>query len=161
MESLKRKLSTTRRPETANRNLLPELNQYKQNNVALQTQISSLMAKLNESKKSEKALRATLQDVEQRCAEWEGKAGQAQQLESSVQALQNTIDHLENRLEIANTEKLDAQEEIFNMRALKSPFDAQFPELQKQWTTKNDQQVSSLGNFFARVVRQSRISTDP
>lgn len=36
MESLKRKLSTTRRPETTGRNLLPELNQYKQNNVALQ-----------------------------------------------------------------------------------------------------------------------------
>lgn len=36
MESLKRKLSTTRRPETAGRSLLPELNQYKQNNVALQ-----------------------------------------------------------------------------------------------------------------------------
>jgi hypothetical protein len=36
MENLKRKLSSTRRPETASRNLLPELNQYKQNNVALQ-----------------------------------------------------------------------------------------------------------------------------
>jgi len=36
MENLKRKLSTTRRPETASRNLLPELNQYKQNYVALQ-----------------------------------------------------------------------------------------------------------------------------
>ncbi|KAJ4309482.1 hypothetical protein N0V94_008909 [Neodidymelliopsis sp. IMI 364377] len=160
MESLKRKLSTTRRPETASRNLLPELNQYKQNNVALQTQISSLMAKLNESKKSEKALRATLQDIEQRCAEWEGKADQAQQLESSVQALQNTIDHLENRLEIANTEKLDAQEEIFNMRALKSPFDAQFPELQKQWTTHNDHQASSLPMQDAHVSMDTVFSTD-
>lgn len=36
MENLKRKLSSTRRPETASRNLLPELNQFKQNNVALQ-----------------------------------------------------------------------------------------------------------------------------
>jgi hypothetical protein len=130
MESLKRKLSTTRRPPTADRNLLPELNQYRQNNAALQTQISSLMAKLNESKKSEKALRATLHDVEQRCTEAESKTSEAQQLASSAQALQNTINHLENRLEIANTEKLDAQEELFNMRALKSPFDAQFPELQ-------------------------------
>ncbi|KAF2623341.1 hypothetical protein BU25DRAFT_296497, partial [Macroventuria anomochaeta] len=130
MESLKRKLSTTRRPQTADRNLLPELNQYKQNNVALQTQISSLMAKLNDSKKSEKALRATLQDVEQKCAEAESKTSEAQQLASRAQALQNTIDHLESRLEIANTEKLDAQEELFNMRALKSPFDTQFPELQ-------------------------------
>lgn len=130
MESLKRKLSTTRRPQTADRNLLPELNQFKQNNVALQTQIGSLMAKLNESKKSEKSLRATLQDAEQRCAEAEDQASKAQRLVSSAEALQNTVDHLESRLEIANTEKLDAQEELFNMRALKSPFDAQFPELQ-------------------------------
>lgn len=130
MESLKRKLSTTRRPPTTDRNLLPELNQYKQNNAALQTQISSLMAKLNESKKSEKALRATLQEVEQKCTEAESKNSEAQRLVSSVEALQNTVDHLESRLEVANTEKLDAQEELFNMRALKSPFDASFPELQ-------------------------------
>ncbi|KAH6637388.1 hypothetical protein C7974DRAFT_389411 [Boeremia exigua] len=129
MESLKRKLSTTRRPQNGDRNLLPELNQYKQNNAALQTQISSLMAKLNESKKSEKATRATLEDVEQRCAKVERQFSEAQQLASSAQALQNTIDHLENRLELANSEKLDAQEELFNMRALKSPFDAQFPDL--------------------------------
>lgn len=89
------------------------------------------MAKLNESKKSEKALRATLQDVEQRCAEAESKAREAQQLASSAHALQNTIDHLESRLEIANTEKLDAQEELFNIRELKSPFDARFPKLKK------------------------------
>ena len=140
MESLKRKLSTTRRPQTADRNLLPELNQYKQNNIALQTQIGSLMAKLNESKKTEKTLRATLQDVEQRCAEAESKASEAQKLVPSVQALQNTIDHLESRLEVANTEKLDAQEELFNMRALKSPFDAQFPELR---TPMQDAHIST------------------
>lgn len=132
MESLKRKLSTTRRPSTADRNLLPELNQYKQNNAALQTQISSLMAKLNESKKNEKVLRATLQEVEQRFTEAESKTSEAQELVSSAEALQNTIDHLESRLEIANTEKLDAQEELFNMRALKSPFDASFPDFQRQ-----------------------------
>ncbi|KAF3005191.1 hypothetical protein E8E13_010723 [Curvularia kusanoi] len=130
MESLKRKLSTTRRPSTADRNLLPELNQYKQNNAALQTQISSLMAKLNESKKREKALKVDLDDVEQRREEAERKISEAEEIASSARALQNTIDHLENRLEIANTEKLDAQEELFNMRALKSPFDASFPELQ-------------------------------
>lgn len=88
------------------------------------------MAKLNESKKSEKALKASIQEVEQRCAEAERKTGEAEELASSARALQNTIDHLESRLEISNTEKLDAQEELFNMRALKSPFDAQFPELQ-------------------------------
>jgi hypothetical protein len=36
MDTLKRRLSSTRRLETTNRNLIPELNQYKQNNVALQ-----------------------------------------------------------------------------------------------------------------------------
>lgn len=152
MESLKRKLSTTRRPQTADRNLLPELNQYKQNNIALQTQISSLMAKLNESKKSEKALRATLQDVEQRIAEAESKTSESQQLASSAQALQNTIDHLESRLELANTEKLDAQEELFNMRALRSPFDAHFPDLQ---TPVQDAHVS-MDTVFSTDFQPSR-----
>lgn len=152
MESLKRKLSTTRRPSTADRNLLPELNQYKQNNAALQTQISSLMAKLNESKKTEKAIRATLQDVEQRCTEAERKASEAQQLASSAEALQNTIDHLESRLEIANTEKLDAQEELFNMRALKSPFDASFPDFQTQEQNAHE----SVDTVFSADIRSDR-----
>ncbi|KAH7378796.1 hypothetical protein BKA66DRAFT_513200 [Pyrenochaeta sp. MPI-SDFR-AT-0127] len=130
MESLKRKLSTTRRPETTNRNLLPELNQYKQNNVALQKQIESLMAKLNESKKSERTLRAALDEVEQKCVEWQDAAGKADNLTKNVQALQNTIDHLENRLEIANIERIDAEEQLFNLRDQKSPFDIASPKLQ-------------------------------
>lgn len=130
MESLKRKLSTTRRPETVNRNLLPELNQYKQNNVALQKQIESLMAKLNESKKGERALKTKLDEVEQKCVEWQDQAGKADKLTKNVQALQNTIDHLENRLEIANIERLDAEEQLFNLRDQKSPFDMALPKLQ-------------------------------
>ncbi|KAI4624359.1 uncharacterized protein J4E87_005860 [Alternaria ethzedia] len=123
MESLKRKLSATRRPETTTRNLLPELNQYRQNNVALQQQIESLMAKLNESKKSERELRSTLGLTEMRCAEFEDKAAHADKLAKSTQALQNTIDHLESRLEIANTERLDAEEQLSNLVNGKSPFD--------------------------------------
>ncbi|KAF3047617.1 hypothetical protein E8E12_010898 [Didymella heteroderae] len=152
MESLKRKLSTTRRPSTADRNLLPELNQYKQNNAALQTQISSLMAKLNESKKNEKALRANLRELENRCTEAESKEGEAQQLASSAEALQNTIDHLEHRLEVANTEKLDAQEELFNMRALKSPFDASFPDFQ----TQDQNAHESVDTVFSADLRPDR-----
>ncbi|KAF1838000.1 hypothetical protein BDW02DRAFT_68353 [Decorospora gaudefroyi] len=130
MENLKRKLSTTRRPETTTRNLLPELNQYKQNNVALQKQIESLMAKLNDSKRNERELRSTLGMTEQRCAELEDKAGHTDQLAKTTQALQNTIDHLESRLEIANIERLDAEEQLFNLRDAKSPFDAALSKVQ-------------------------------
>jgi chromosome segregation ATPase len=130
MESLRRKLSTTKRPETTNRNLLPELNQYRQNNVALQKQIESLMAKLNESKKGERELRNKLEASEKECMEWQDKASAFDKVTKNVQALQNTIDHLENRLEIANTERLDAEEQLFHLQKQKSPFDLSLPKLQ-------------------------------
>ncbi|KAF2129957.1 hypothetical protein P153DRAFT_396295 [Dothidotthia symphoricarpi CBS 119687] len=123
MESLKRRLSTSRRPDTANRNLLPELNQFKQNNAALQKQIESLMAKLNESKKSERTLKDSLQDSEDRCTQWQDQAVRADKIAKSAKALQNTIDNLENRLEIANIDKLDAEEQLFNLRVQQCPFD--------------------------------------
>jgi chromosome segregation ATPase len=129
MENLKRKLSSTRRPETASRNLLPELNQYKQNNVALQNQIESLMAKLNESRSSERALKVSLDEMSKSRDEWEEKAGEAHKAAKNIQALQNTIDHLEDRLEIANMERLDAQEQLFIIQAQKSPFDFRHPSL--------------------------------
>ncbi|KAG9192027.1 hypothetical protein G6011_10761 [Alternaria panax] len=130
MENLKRKLSSTRRPETTTRNLLPELNQYKQNNLALQQQIESLMAKLTESKKSERELRNILGMTEMKCAEFEDKAAHADKLAKSMQALQNTINHLESRLEVANTERLDAEEQLLNLRNQKSPFDLSIPKSQ-------------------------------
>ena len=141
MESLKRKLSSTRRPETANRNLLPELNQYKQNNVALQKQIESLMSKLNEAKKSDRESRNALDEVVQQCTEWQGKASKAEEVAKSVQALQNTIDHLENRLEIANIERLDAEEQLFNLRVDKSPFEAILPKLQLPAAPRDEARV--------------------
>lgn len=81
------------------------------------------MAKLNESKKGERELRSTLGLTEMRCAEFEDKAAHADKLAKSTQALQNTIDHLESRLEIANTERLDAEEQLSNLMDGKSPFD--------------------------------------
>ncbi|KAH8727133.1 hypothetical protein GQ44DRAFT_770569 [Phaeosphaeriaceae sp. PMI808] len=132
MENLKRKLSSARRPETTSRSLLPELNQYKQNNVALQKQIELLMAKLNESKKSERAAKS-------KCDEWQEKAEAAEKVEKSAQALQNTIDHLENRLEIANIERLDAEEHLFNVQAQKSPFDFSLSKLQAASSTNHEE----------------------
>ncbi len=139
MEKLKRKLSATRRSETY-RNLIPELNQCKQNNVALQKQIEALMAKLNMSKQNEKALRTMVERAEQKSSEWKEAAGRAEKLASNVQGLQNTVDHLEHRLEIANIERLDAQEELFNTRTNHSPFDVALMRFQ---SVKNkDQKVS-------------------
>ncbi|KAH9879798.1 hypothetical protein J1614_001822 [Plenodomus biglobosus] len=129
MENLKRKLSSTRRPETTNRNLLPELNQYKQNNFALQKQIESLMAKLNDSKKKERETRAACEKAEQECVKWEAKAQEATGVVKDTKALQNTIDHLESRLEIANTKRLDAEEQLCNIQANRSPFDTALTQL--------------------------------
>jgi hypothetical protein len=92
-------------------------------------QIESLMAKLNESKKSERSLKTSLEELRQTCDAWQEKAEDAYKAVKSAQALQNTIDHLENRLEIANTERLDAEEQLFNIQTQKSPFDSTLPKL--------------------------------
>ena len=86
------------------------------------------MAKLNESKKSERELRNILGMTEMKCAEFEDKATHADRLAKTMQALQNTIDHLESRLEIANTKRLDAEEQLSNLRSDKSPFDLSPPK---------------------------------
>jgi hypothetical protein len=129
MENLKRKLSSARRPETGNRDMIRELNQYKQNNAALQKQIESLMAKLNQSKKNERSLTATLEEIERNCNEYQKKARKVEQLEKGALALQNTIDHLEYRLEMANCEKVDAEEQLLNLHSQRSPFDPAPPKL--------------------------------
>jgi chromosome segregation ATPase len=157
-ESLKRKLSTSRRSETTTQNLLPELNLYKQNNVALQKQIESLMAKLNESKKSERELRSTLGMTEMKCAEFEDKAAHADKLAKSMQALQNTIDHLESRLEIANVERLDAEEQLSNLMNDKSPFD--FAPVKPQIPPSANRAASS-GRMNISTVFSSLLSTSP
>jgi chromosome segregation ATPase len=148
MENLKRKLSSTRRPETTSRNLLPELNQYKQNNVALQKQIESLMAKLNESKQSERTLRASLDEMTRQSDDWQEKAAQASKAEKGLQALQNTINHLEHRLESANIERLDAEEQLFLIQAQKSPFDFHLPGLQVP---------SGVGHYPVMVIHHDHL----
>jgi hypothetical protein len=127
MESLKRKLSAARRPEVGNRDMILQLNQYKQNNTAFQKQIESLMGKLNQSKKNERRLTHTLEEMEKNCTEWQAKASKVEEMEQGTLALQNTIDHLEYRLEMANTEKLDAEEHLFNLQSGRSPFDPPTP----------------------------------
>jgi predicted RNase H-like nuclease (RuvC/YqgF family) len=87
------------------------------------------MVKLNESKKSERSLKTSLEELQQKCDTWQEKAEDAYKAVRSAQALQNTIDHLENRLEIANTERLDAEEQLFNVQTQKSPFDSTLPKL--------------------------------
>jgi chromosome segregation ATPase len=101
------------------------------------------MAKLNESKRAERELRSTLGVSEQRCAELEDKAGHADKLAKSMQALQNTIDHLESRLEIANVERLDAEEQLSNLREERSPFDVALPKIQIPSVTDGKNIVSS------------------
>jgi hypothetical protein len=127
MESLKRKLSVARRPEVGNRDMILQLNQYKHNNAALQKQIESLMAKLNQSKKNERHLTQTLEGIEKNSAESQEKASKVEEMERGALALQNTIDHLEYRLDMANTEKLDAEEHLFNLQSGRSPFDPPAP----------------------------------
>jgi|TARA_R110002003_G_scaffold28_14_gene1606 hypothetical protein len=88
------------------------------------------MAKLNESKKNERALKNSEDEAARLCEQWRQKAMAAERTTKSAQALQNTIDHLEHRLEIANTEKLDAQEQLFNIQSERSPFDFGLPKIQ-------------------------------
>lgn len=90
-------------------------------------QIESLMAKLNESKQSERALKASVDDLMRERDGWQQRAEEANTEFKNAQALQNTIDHLENRLEIANIEKLDAAEQLLNFQLQRSPFDVSFP----------------------------------
>jgi hypothetical protein len=123
MESLKRKLSVARRPEVGNGDVVRELNMYKQNNVALQRQVESLMARLNQSKETEREQKRVLDELEKTFSEVQEKASKVEQLEKSTLALRNTINHLEHRLDMANCDKVDAEEELFNLRRQRSIFD--------------------------------------
>ncbi|KAF2661536.1 hypothetical protein K491DRAFT_565734, partial [Lophiostoma macrostomum CBS 122681] len=160
MENLKRKLSSARRPETGNRDMIRELNQYKHNNAALQKQIESLMAKLNQSKKNERSLTATLAEIERNCDEWQEKARKVEQLEKGALALQNTIDHLEYRLEMANCEKVDAEEQLLNLHCQRSPFDPTPPNISTVFSSgsptshhNESQDPSTLAAFISHIER--------
>jgi archaellum component FlaC len=120
MESLKRRLTNVKKPDTGSRDAVRELNQLKTNYAAMQKQVESLMTKLNESKRNERQLQTTLENVEKACSEWQEKVAH---LEKAEKALQNTVDHLEGRLELANIEKVDAQEQLLNLQNQRPPYD--------------------------------------
>ncbi|KAJ4291156.1 hypothetical protein N0V90_010354 [Kalmusia sp. IMI 367209] len=159
METLKKKLTMAKRPDTGNGDAVRELNLYKQNNEALQKQVESLMTKLNQSKEEERKQRRNIEQVQKVCDEWQEKASEAEQLKKSTMALQNTIDHLEHRLEIANTDKVDAEEQLFNIRSQKSPFDPKTPKLQ---VLENRQSTrTSMSTVFANESPISQSDHDP
>lgn len=137
--------------DTGSRDAVRELNQYKQNNAALQKQIESLMAKLNQSKKTERDLATSLEETEKNCTEWQQKASKVEQLEKGAATMQNTIDHLEHRLEVANCEKLDAEEQLFNVQSQRSPFDPTPPKLQMptQNATNRQSAHTSMSTIFS------------
>lgn len=56
------------------------------------------------------------------------KVMRANKLVEKIQTLNNTVAHLESRLEIANTNRLDAEEQLSAWKDQKSPFDLIFPE---------------------------------
>jgi len=123
MDSLKRKLSGARRPENSSRNLLPELNLYKQNNIALQKQIELLMAKLSDSKRREREAQAAREQAEYERAEWEFQAEKASRLSKNERDLQNTTGHPDSRRAMTNSVRLEAEEQPCDIRVDKSPLD--------------------------------------
>ncbi|KAJ4348218.1 uncharacterized protein N0V89_009590 [Didymosphaeria variabile] len=171
MENLKKKLSMARKPDTGNGDAVRELSLYKQNNEALQKQLESLMKKLNQSEEEGRKQRRTLEETQKACNEWQEKASKAEELKKSTMALQNTIDHLEYRLELANVDKVDAEEQLLNLRSHRIPFDPKSPKLQlpdnRQSTrtsmstvfanespiSQSDQEPTTLAAFISHIER--------
>lgn len=171
MENLKKKLSMAKRPETGNGDAVRELQLYKQNNEALQKQVESLMVKLNQSEDEGRKQRRALEETQKACEEWQVKASKAEELRKSTMALQNTIDHLEYRLEIANVDKIDAQDQLLNMRSHRHPLGPKSPKLEvpdnRQSTrtsmstvfandspiSQSDQEPTTLAAFISHIER--------
>ncbi|KAF2242025.1 hypothetical protein BU26DRAFT_394377, partial [Trematosphaeria pertusa] len=87
--------------------------------------------------------------------EWQEKASKVEQLEKNTLALQNTIDHLEHRLEIANVEKIDAEEQLFNIQSQRTPFDPKPPKLQVPLAPAENRQ--STRTSMSTKTRQSDV----
>lgn len=85
MQALKRRLSSAKKPDIGPIDVVMDRDRLRQANQALERQVEALMSKLNQSRKAERAL-------------------------------QNTVDNLEARLELANVEKVDALEEHHNLQ---------------------------------------------
>ncbi|KAK7193201.1 hypothetical protein PSPO01_00995 [Paraphaeosphaeria sporulosa] len=171
MENLKKKLSMAKKPETGNGDAVRELNLYKQNNEALQKQVESLMKKLNHSEERGREQQRMLEETQKTCDEWQEKASKAEDLKKSTMALQNTIDHLEYRLELANVDKVDAEEQLLNIQSHRTPFDLKSPKVQvpdhRQSTrtsmstvfandspiSQDDQEPTTLSAFISHIER--------
>ncbi|KAF2641355.1 hypothetical protein P280DRAFT_310434 [Massarina eburnea CBS 473.64] len=123
MEHLKRRLTTTRRPEIDDNNLIRERDKYRNNCQAFEEQIVRLTGRLNQVKDERDDYAKVAHNLEFAREELVRKASRIEQLEKNSSALQNTIDHLEHRLELANVQKLDAEEQLHNWNTQKSPFD--------------------------------------
>jgi hypothetical protein len=159
MENLKKKLSTAKKPETGNGDAVRELNLYRQNNAALQKQIDSLVKKLNQSEEEGRNQKRTLEETQKACNEWQEKANKAEELKKSTMALQNTIDHLEYRLELANVDKVDAEEQLLNIRSHRTPFDPKSPKVQ---VPENRQSTrTSMSTVFANDSPISQSDQEP
>ncbi|PVH97683.1 hypothetical protein DM02DRAFT_630873 [Periconia macrospinosa] len=130
MERFKRKLSATRRVQPASsRNLSRESSlqesspAQESNEKAVETQLERVMQNLKATKASEEKYMGLLEDAERTCTEYKKKASKTEQLEKNIVALQNTVDHLEYRLELTNVEKVDLAEKLHNVQTKSSPFD--------------------------------------
>jgi hypothetical protein len=124
-----------RRPETATQELDLEFDLHAKNNAALRKQIDSFTTKLTDLNKNDRELKIALGTAEMKRAEWEDKARHADKLDEKIQALQDTVAHLEARLEIANAKRLDAEEQLSNWKDKKSPFDLPIVKLDTSFDT--------------------------
>ncbi|KAF1966764.1 hypothetical protein BU23DRAFT_311326 [Bimuria novae-zelandiae CBS 107.79] len=160
MENLKKQLSMAKRPDIGNGDVVRELKAYKRNNEALQKQVESLMAKLNQSEEEGRKQKRALQEVQKTSDKWQERASKNEELEKSNMALQNTMDHLEYRLQIANIDKVDAEEQMLNMRLRRTPFDpASLPKIQVPDNRQSTR--TSMSTVFANESPISQHENEP
>lgn len=159
MENLKKKLSLAKRPDVGNGDAVRELSLYKQSNEALQKQVESLMTKINQSKEEDRKQKQTIEELQKSCDEWKVKANDAERLQKSTMALQNTIDHLEYRLEVANVDKVEAEEQLFNIRSQRTPFEPKTPKLQVPDNRQSTR--TSMSTVFANESPISQSDNEP
>lgn len=159
MENLKKKLSMAKRPETGNGDAVRELSVYKQNNKALQKQVESLMLKLNQSEEDGRKQKRVLEELQKTSSDLQNKLSDTERLKTTTMALQNTINHLEYRLEVANSDKVDAEEHLLNHKLRRTPFD---PSPSKLQLPDNRQSTrTSMSTVFANESPISQNEDEP
>jgi len=160
MENLKRKLSAARRPDASNGDMIRELNTYKTSCGALQRQIDLLVAKLNQSKTAEREKQQKLDDIQAKWVDYQKKASAVEQVEKSTVALQNTIDHLEYRLEMANVEKVELEEQLWNLQRMRHIFDPKHPPGLPFPPEKPDNHLQSIRTSMSTVFANESPSNE-